>query len=176
MRPAVEVHLVADVETQADGPHVTFESPAGIKDAIDAVGAKPLNRARKRVKGGWTVVKAENEPSAFHGDEWLDASVAECQLGSEHAVENAEVRARQTDGTGARIGESFGEDLIEVVSGFRFQFDTVNRTDTETATDSGEVCGCFRFTKVVGEDTRLDVVAFLSEGNRYSECNEDGQK
>lgn len=175
-RTVVEIHLVAGVETQAERPHVTFESAAGVKHAVDAVCAKPLNRAGKRVEGGWTVVKAENEASALRGDERLDASVAERQLGAEHAVENAEVRASQTDGAGTRIGESFGEDLVEVICGFRFEFDAVKKAETDAPTDSGEVCRCFRLAEVVGEDTSLDMIAFLSEGNRNSECNEYGQK
>lgn len=176
MRAAVEIDLVTNVKAQANRSNVPVQSASGIENRIDAAGAKALHGTGERIESGGAIVKEEDEPAALNGQKRAQAAVAKREFGSEHAMKDAEIRTRQCDGARAGIGESLGEDLVEVVSGFRFELDAIKDSKTEAGAEAGEVGGGLGCPKIIGKDAGFDVVVFLGKSPRHSKSKEQEQE
>ena len=62
--------------------------------------------------------------ASLDGEEGMKAAMAELELGTEEAVEDANIGARKRDGGRRSIAsKTFGEDPVEVVAHFGFEHD-----------------------------------------------------
>lgn len=139
VRAVVEIDFVADVETQADRPEMTLQSPARIEHTVDIVGAEAVDATEESSEGGGSGIDTEIDEAAFQRDKWLDSVMTDVNFGAKFSVENAHIRARKRDRTGAGIGEPFRERLVEVVADLSFQLYFLIDLKTGWGADATEI-------------------------------------
>jgi len=93
MSAAGKIDFIADVETQADGADVTFETAAGIENAGEIIRTEALDGTDGCPNGGGAIVEEEVVEAAFYGEEGMEALMAEFDFGTEKAMEDARVGA-----------------------------------------------------------------------------------
>ncbi len=175
VRAASEIDFVADVETKADGSEVAFEAAARIQNAGEIIGAKIFNRADSGSDGGGAIVEKEVVEASLDGEEGMKAAMAELELGTEEAVEDANIGARDGDGwrNGGVVSETFGEDPVEVVAHFGFEHDGFVGMEAEARADAGEIGFGLREAKVIGINAGLHVIVLGEQ--TWGEANEERQ-
>src|ERR1035437_4825345 len=68
VRAVVEIHFVANIETQTDRPEMPFKTATGIESPHHVVIAQTGNRARESSKCGGRIIQAEIDETAFGGN------------------------------------------------------------------------------------------------------------
>jgi len=66
VRAAIEIHFVADIESQANRPEAPLESAAWVEDTTHIFGAQILYRTGKRIEGRGSRVKTRIEDASFY--------------------------------------------------------------------------------------------------------------
>src|ERR1700732_5117245 len=68
----VEIHFVSDIQTQSNGPEMSFKTAAGIEGAGDVGFAQTGDRASERPKCRGRIIQAEIDKPAFRGNKRLN--------------------------------------------------------------------------------------------------------
>ena len=90
VRAVVEIHLVADIEAQADRSEVTLQAAARIQDTVHTIAAQAVHRAEERADRRRRVAQLKVNESALEGDERLNGVMSDVDLGAEFAVQDAQ--------------------------------------------------------------------------------------
>src|SRR5690242_17891805 len=94
MRPAVEVHLVAGFQPQAEEPDVAFQSAARVENRADVVGSQAVHRTEEVPQRGRPRIKSCVDKTALQDHERMKGAGAGLKLGPEKPMEQPQVRAR----------------------------------------------------------------------------------
>ncbi len=76
VRPVVEIHLVADVQTQADRSEMPFKSATGIESPHHVFSPQIQRQSSRTFESYWGIVQAEIDKSALSGKKWLNGVAA----------------------------------------------------------------------------------------------------
>src|SRR5215475_12106486 len=101
MSAAGKIDFIADVETQADRAHVTFQTTAGIKNAGEIIRTKALDGTDSCANGGGAIVEEEVVEAALYGEEGMEAVMAKLEFRTEKAMEDACVGALNSNNCSA---------------------------------------------------------------------------
>lgn|ERR1700687_493458 len=157
MSSVVEVNHVSDIESQAHGTEVAFQSAARIKDAVDIPGAKSIDGAEKGAGSCGSGIKTEIDPPALDREERADRPVSGGNGGTKQSVHNAKVGARNSNVTHNR-SEVFGIDAVKVVRRFRFQSQISVCVEAQACPDSGHVGLILMEAEVVGKNANVNMI------------------
>ena len=59
VRVVVEIHFVANIQTQSNRPEMPFKTATGIESPGHVIFAQPRNRTREGPKCRWRIIQAE---------------------------------------------------------------------------------------------------------------------
>src|ERR1700730_11934593 len=121
----VEIHFVADIQTQSDGPEMPFKTATSIEGPHHVVFAQTGNRAREGSKCRWRIIQAEIDETAFRGNKGLKGVPAQVDAGPNQPVDHAQIRALDRNRARGIVGETFGKGSAEVVRHFGFKLQTL---------------------------------------------------
>ena len=72
VRVVVEIHFVADIQTQSDWPEMPFKTATGIESPHHVVFAQTGDRTGEGSKCRRRIIQAEIDEPAFSGNKWLN--------------------------------------------------------------------------------------------------------
>src|ERR1700688_4764552 len=121
VRVVVEIHFVADIQTQSDRPEMPFKAATGIESPRHVVLAQTGDRAREGSEGRGRIIQAEINESAFSGNKWLDSVSTEVDARPKQPMDHPQIGALNNHVTRRVVRETFGESSAEVVRHFGFK-------------------------------------------------------
>src|ERR1700674_3388791 len=163
VRVVVEIHLVADIQTQSNRPEMPFKTATGIESPRHVVFAQTGDRTREGSKCRRRIIQAEIDEPAFSGNEWLNGVSTQVDARPKQAMNYPQIGTLDRYRPGGIVDEAFGERPAEVVGHFSLKLQTLVGHERRAAADAKQVRVGLGQSEIIGENPYLHMLVLLSE-------------
>src|ERR1700686_1987120 len=158
MRASGEVDFISGFQTQTNRTDVPFQTSTWINLPADIIRAQILDRTRETCQARGPRIQPEIDKSTLQRHERPDRPVAGHDFGANEPMQDFDVAVLKRDRSAARIRETFGECLLEVIAQLSLEHHTGEHLEGRASSQSHHVGLCLRDPEVIRVSPNLKML------------------